>query len=936
MSPNVEVDNTSSLARLTWDLYNLCYFVSESAPDDLHELITEPVSFQGLLRSLHDSAASNSSSEDPTEADQDLLRHSLQTCLHALQRLEQLVAEFRDLASENGSQMQHNIEKATRRTEIEKLQAALTVQCADLRSHVNPLASVIGMTQNLETPMTIKAEEGSDYPWSSFRANPRCSISDGSRISEHSNDSSATLFMNNLNPISPLSIRASPVSPLIPETNTRPEIPIPTSLEEQHPPPPEKYLHLEDGFVAEKEAISPAYAVTKAVVPRPRTQLRDLRLASIRCEPRDSFHQPDHATRESFEIFFNNEEQAQRLDTSGLLRLVVWWLLRARAALANCERPTLVNARGNMSPSTTSSTYSNQAYVDLLKASWILYDAVIARQSFESLTLDENRKLISDLSDEFSQFLSADVPESTSIKLRNLDIWEPIQPEEITAERAEAALDQCNSRYITVEMEDAGSEAERVLLRTFINAGIGGKKSRMRTKGAPYMLLLSTSDGDSEPKLILCNQSGTMCLQRDFTTEDLAELTRISNASLSAALGVKISEPVSLKFDSTPISVSFQYGSDLGQFINTPKAYFDSVSQREPVDSDQFSESVIFKTSVESSMNPPVVTRSCEVRILERTFEEVWQSVRRMVITSSIAESSPKCHEFFMPLSRVQIHRAEDSRFVQIKWSDTSQERSDKTDGSYNTTYSYQQAEDFEAAVLGLTSYPTLSWSQPSCSGVIYDVADAAADQKQYKAVLLFSTRLSFKYGDLYYLYRDTDYIYDSATLKAATTDVSFSHCEKKIGTTEVLFTNEPTLRAFMSSLASSYKLTFSRRADTLTTKKKQPFLNSHKSSKGETEVQVWRRENSTQLAARWTADIPDRWLTMSVPSGSGKGISRDNNRVEFPVTDYIRGTVLNLAIIAAGSPKDPRMARRSGPIAISFKKTKDRDDFIAALGSQS
>jgi hypothetical protein len=454
------------------------------------------------------------------------------------------------------------------------------------------------------------------------------------------------------------------------------------------------------------------------------------------------------------------------------------------------------------------------------------------------------------------------------------------------------------------------------------------------------------------------------------THEDLAQLIRVSNASLSGAPGAKISEPINLKFDLVTLSVSFQYSADLGQFINIPKAYFDAVWQREPVDSDQFSESVIFKTSVEvveqlrapimKSMNPPIITRSCEVRILERTFREVWRSIRRMVISSSLAEKTPRCLEFFLPMSRVQVRRSDDSQSVQIKWSDTGQERSNKTDGSYNPLYSYvyddnspnigldiqfrsqQQAEKFEKVILTLTHKPTFSWSQPNSAGRVYEVADVALDQKQYKAVLLIESRLSFKHSSLYYLYRDVDYIYESPNLHVkfpkifyvdyisshveqlyrAANNVFLSHCEKKIGSMEVFFNDEPVLHAFMSSLASTYELCFSRRAESMTTKK-QSFLSSKKSTKGETEVQLWRKGHSIQLASRWTNHVADRWLTMSVPSGSSRNISRDSNRIEFPPTTYSRGTVLNLAAIAAGSPKDPRMTRRDGPITISFPKPK-------------
>lgn len=292
---------------------------------------------------------------------------------------------------------------------------------------------------------------------------------------------------------------------------------------------------------------------------------------------------------------------------------------------------------------------------------------------------------------------------------------------------------------------------------------------------------------------------------------------------------MKISEPVTLMFDHMSVSISFQYEADLVNFINIPKAYFNSVWQRQPVDSDQFSESILFRSSVEvleqlkpsvmRSMNSPVIHRSCEVRILERSFGEAWRSVRRMVISTSAAEKHARCIEFFMPMSRVQVSRDEHSRQVLVKWSDTCQERS-KTDGNYNALYSYVyddnspniglgfhfqsqlSAEDFEQVIMNLSIPPLFSWAQPSSAGYVYDVADTGAEQKQYKAVQLFRNRMSWKFSDLYYLYRDTDYDYNHSSLRVrfprvnyadyvsshidqlyrANNPVTFSHCEKKTG----------------------------------------------------------------------------------------------------------------------------------------------------------
>ncbi|KAL4920066.1 hypothetical protein BDW62DRAFT_177519 [Aspergillus aurantiobrunneus] len=1033
MSSNLDQVDIATLTKVSWDLYHAYYLVSGSAPDGFRQLVTELASLQGTLRVLRDHISSNPSfCDDLIENRRQTLRRCLGDCLHTLQLLEELFTKYRDSGVGDGSRIWQGIEWDTKQEQIEELKSRIMVHTANLHLYISSIGSPsperLGLmldpsgtgpsprvrdTQSY-SPLPAEMSKGPVSPGHSsvFQAlgsakpetinhhepthgtHPHGLTSLDSRFSTDPSGSISTLSINKAIPSSLL--RTSTFSsPTTLETSFIERNSVSTSpwysesIYKEYSTGPTNETQSEScrslsqgGSIDSPISLATASALRQFY----EIQLRDQHLRPLRYEPRDSLHQPDPIILERFESSSNDAGQILRLSTRDWLRVAVWWLLKARISLANCERPTLVSARGSMRPSTTSSNSTHQAYVDLLKASYILYDIVLKRQNPQSLTIDENRKLISDLSDgikeDFTQFTSADIPDATIINLHNLDIWEPVQPEETSSSSQENPFILENVRYTTVELEDAGTEEERVILRTFVNAGIGGKKLRMRTKSAPYMLLLSTIDGESDPKITICNQSGTFCLQRDFTPDDLAQLVRVSNASLSGVPSAKLSEPVTLSFDTILVSVSFQYASDLGQFINIPKAYFEAVWQREPVDSEQFSESVIFKSSVElveqlrapimKSMNPPIITRSCQVRILERTFGEVWRSIRRMVISSSLAEKAPMSLEFFMPMSRVQIHRGGDSRSMQLKWSDIGQERSDKTDGNYNTVFSYvyddnspniglavrfrseQRATEFEKAILSLSHKPTFSWSQPSSSGSVYDVADVALDQKRYKAILLLEDRLSFKFCSLYYLFRDTDYVYDSSSLHikfpklfyvdyisshvdqlyraANNAQVFFSHCEKKIGTTEAYFTDEFTLRAFTSSLAPGYELCFSCRADSMTTKK-QSFLSSNKSTKGPTEVQLWRKGNSIRLASRWTNNIADRWLTMSVPSGShSHSISRDANRIEFPATTYTRGTVLNLAVITSGTPKDSKMAKRSGPISISFAKAKDRDDFIAAL----
>lgn len=446
--------------------------------------------------------------------------------------------------------------------------------------------------------------------------------------------------------------------------------------------------------------------------------------------------------------------------------------------------------------------------------------------------------------------------------------------------------------------------------------------------------------------------------------EDLPPLMNLAGAVIAGLPGANITDPIPFKFDNTSVTISFQFDGDIGAVINIPKSYFDAVSQREPVDSSEFTESVIFKGSVEvweqlktpgmKSMNPPLSIKSSDIRILERSFGEAWRNVRRMVISPSAAEMNPRCIEFWMPISHVQVNREDLSRQVLLKWSDTTQERSDKTDGNYNTLYSHlydpsspnigmslhfgseQRAEEFEKVVLDINFKPVFSWSEPLSSGRIYDVVDANTDHKQYKAVVLFQKKLPWRYIEVNYLYRNTDFDYSRSAqsvrfpaasytdyisshveqLFAADHIVAFSHCDKRNATLLIEFNDASVPQAFLSALAPMHDLVYSRRILSLSTKSKTPF--GKKSSKGYAELHLWRRTNSLQLAARWDDSVANKWFTMALPRGCAEP-TKDNS-VNIPKQAYARGTCLDMLHIAARHPKDSA-ANREGAIVIAFQR---------------
>lgn len=70
------------------------------------------------------------------------------------------------------------------------------------------------------------------------------------------------------------------------------------------------------------------------------------------------------------------------------------------------EKPDLSITRASFSVSAKSRTPANQAYIDLLKAQWILHSIILHEDNRSSLMTDENRKLFHTLSDVSPVFLS--------------------------------------------------------------------------------------------------------------------------------------------------------------------------------------------------------------------------------------------------------------------------------------------------------------------------------------------------------------------------------------------------------------------------------------------------------------------------------------------------------------------------------------------------
>lgn len=140
-------------------------------------------------------------------------------------------------------------------------------------------------------------------------------------------------------------------------------------------------------------------AITSATQELRQVRLEEQTPRPVRYEAQSKLHKPDPDILRIFEASAKEEVQIRRPSIGDWLRISTWWLLKARVTLANCSRHYHVSARGSSSLSSDSRTTSQQAYIDLLKASYILYGIVLEDESNSTLSTDENRKLIADLSE---------------------------------------------------------------------------------------------------------------------------------------------------------------------------------------------------------------------------------------------------------------------------------------------------------------------------------------------------------------------------------------------------------------------------------------------------------------------------------------------------------------------------------------------------------
>ncbi|KAI9886489.1 MAG: hypothetical protein M1823_001739 [Watsoniomyces obsoletus] len=988
------VGDVLAVTKLAWDLYHNCYLVAREAPDEFRQMVNELASLQGVLRTLRDDVSSDQSFlEKLGDHRRETLERCLNACQETLRKLEAIVHKYRELGINNGLQFWRRIKWATQQPVISGVRAKLMVHSCNISLCMSTIGTTSllrleqSMSSALERQQVGQPSSQNDVMLPLGRMSSNAVSEFPPEVSSHQMQRLAT---GTTLGDSQIPMYAGPALSLMDDAASGSNQ---ASSPSVATPPRQSFssnVYNHDKMSMEPNVID---IVTEArrELSKIRSQERSAR--PLRVVRQDEIHQPSDALKLEFRRLADSELQIRRLSTRDWIRVAIWWLLKSRNLLEH-EQSQQHDARGAPDSWEARSLEFIQAYVDLLKTSWILYDVILKDDRLSVLLTDENKILFLNVQDalnrDIAQFRSLDRPDERLLRGLNITIWEILQPEEEDPYEDDLLLGSDNGRWVAVRQERAGAQDEKVLFRTFVNAEIGSETSRVDCEGTPYMLLLWHKHGESEPRVTICNQSGTLGLTKEFKPEDIPSPSKARDpyASAKPSTSTRLSSlpPLILRFETTEVSIYFGNDHEWHQFMRIPSTYFGAVAGRNPRRLPAATESVIFDGSLEQfevldtpalkPTTPPQQWTSCKMTLLETVGRAAWRTTRRIVFNSSCdadASDGLWCFDYFLPLSRVQISRDGTSRSLMLKWSDCSRLHL-KTDGNYNKVYSCVyaddnpnravrilfrsevEAENFERVILRPSLDAIYEWSSRSVDGVVYNVHEPEPEPKQYKAILLTYDHQKWKYSDLFYMYRDTDYKYSHETTAVRLPQVhyttylsdhverlfpppvdpppSFSHAEKKLGHTLIQFDDESSLKEFMNSLSLDCRLIFSRRVDWLSTKKPSgPFSHSKsKSSKGPAEVQVWQSGLKTRLIGRWGDKVDDKWMSLVVPSGlSGVG-TRGSNRATLPRGPIERGTMVDMARMQATRPREESKGSKEGQVTIAFETVQDREEFTAAI----
>ncbi|KAL8804222.1 MAG: hypothetical protein Q9182_002676 [Xanthomendoza sp. 2 TL-2023] len=595
----LSIGDILQLSRLAADLYKKGWVVARQAPQEFRDLVHELLLLKDILFIVHRKVNRESSLYgDPT-------KEVVRRCFDTLSEFSVLVAKYEKLAlSDRGHWF--------RRLQWSREQDSIRACQNKLQNHQRLLQLVL-------TPegRTILSEEGSEtveddggIRWtdgfssspdeqSAYRERPGTSFSQPARTKTI--DSGQTLIPAHYSPPAkptessshslqrptPSYLNAD-ITELEPIQRSRSHLTGQSSLSDGHrggenDRPPRSFTKRTsdvsiDGRLRQMSMSTMGSEDSLWRSPQENIVLQPLEISERR-EKHDCPEELNTAFLESFESIGD-----EVLDESWI-RIATWWLtkksqtvFRSLESTANIPRKDVLHDYSHWENTTS----KDQAYVDLLKSSWILDELIRERKVAGDLTKTHIRKLVidllkalkSDLHHRQRDKIGGKVPDTNMLLKQDLSLLESFEQIVEARENEPRAMDDLTTsqRWITIDKDHGGFPDERILFRSFVNAQIGQRHERSKSSNAPYVILLWTKNGESEISVSLCNQRDTMNLSRKLTTEDIEDWCSLGEEATA----------LNLEFPSQSAEINFLTADDLRTFREGPENFFHAVRGREP------------------------------------------------------------------------------------------------------------------------------------------------------------------------------------------------------------------------------------------------------------------------------------------------------------------------------------------------------------------
>ena len=678
------------------------------------------------------------------------------------------------------------------------------------------------------------------------------------------------------------------------------------------------------------------------------------------------------------------ESVKEDFDEESWLRLAIWWIIKSRVTYKVLAQSGLQRRRTNVSQHQDGwerSLSTEQAYTDLLKASWVLEEIVLSGSNEADLEYSSIGPLIKNLALSIDRDLG-ELRESISDKQalddkvvlkQDLSLIESFSQELEAKEYVPAAMDDPLSpqRWFVPDQDNAGIYCERILFRTFVNAQLGDKTERSKSSSAPYMLLLWTTAEQNDLFVSLCNQRGTLNLCRKMVADDIE---KCENADGTV--------PYLVDFPSQEAEVMFLSAQDVAEFLTQPRLFFAAMTDGNPRPGElmiyqapivAYSESRLpfhLPASSNRKMSSSKIS-ACGLRVFESTPDKCWKTTRRLIVSSSPDSSEPECASHWLPLDHVRI--LVDGFKVTMSWSDCGQLRkSDEVNFRAHYSYiyipmepnrrihldftSHAEARKFQDCLLLPIEMPPQIKTKVEISSAfqtarIYRLFDAdQPDNHGYHAIALTKKNPQGPHmTEIFYAYRDLDWILKTKNNVMSVIEFPYLHTPHYTSTMPKLqykptpadptpeFSNviinhksarlelgcDDDLISFMQEL-TSWRLKFFRRVAKLVLTDTGPLIGNSRHTFKDVDIQLWEKasyegRSRIQLAVRLAEDTEDRWITTSVSDDS---YNNKTHTIEINRLAVQRGVGMDTKNMTAAKPGGEEKSNQKSKwkIAITFQ----------------